>query len=131
MRVGPHHDRRAHGRTVENHLTVMPNNSRRADQAIRFRNDTFAFARVMIQQAKAMAELTQMLWTRIGHRNPSATAEYTCGLAEVSGGEDTDDEINGGILHRPIRPEIRDSKCKPRPPSRGVPRCVLGNIEAQ
>jgi hypothetical protein len=73
MSVGAHHDRRLHGRTVENHLTVMPNNSQRAVQMIRFRKDTLAFLRVMIQQAKAMAELAQMLWTRICQCNPSAT----------------------------------------------------------
>jgi len=87
--------------------------------------------RAMIQQAKATAELTEMLWTRICHCNPSATAQYTCGLGEIPGGEDTDDEIHGGILHRPLRPQIRDGKCKPGPPSCGVVRRVLGNVEAQ
>jgi hypothetical protein len=44
MRVGAHHDRCPHGRTVGNHLTVMPDNSRRANQTIGCRNDAFAFA---------------------------------------------------------------------------------------
>ena len=41
------------------------------------------------QQTEAMAELTQMLWPRICHCNPSATEEYTCGLSEISRRENT------------------------------------------
>ena len=41
------------------------------------------------------------------------------------------DEINGRILHRPLRPQICDGKCKPWPPPRGVARRILGNVEAQ
>ena len=40
-------------------------------------------------------------------------------------------EIDGGVLHRPFGPQIRDGKCEHRPSPRSLSRRISGNIEAK
>jgi hypothetical protein len=82
-------------------------------------------------QAEAFPKLDHVIRTGIGDREPASRAENSRRFVKVLRREDAYDEINGGAMHRPLGPHICDGEGEGRPPSRGLPRCILGNVDAE
>ena len=71
-----------------------------------------------------------MIRAGIHHREPASGAKHPRCLGEVLRSKDTDYWIDGGVLHRPFGPQIRDGECQYRPSPRSLSRRIFGNIEA-
>jgi hypothetical protein len=71
-----------------------------------------------------------MIRARICHREPTSGAQHPRRFGEILGREDAYYEIDGGVLHRPFAPQIRDSKREPRPPPRSLSSRLSRNVEA-
>ena len=55
-------------------------------------------------QPEAGVKLNQMIWSRIGYRQPAPWPEHPRRLGEILWRENVDDEVDHGVLHRPYTP---------------------------
>lgn len=72
-----------------------------------------------------------MIPARIYQRKPSSGAQHPRRFGEVLRRKHANNQIDRGILHRPLRPQVDDNKCERRPSPCSLPRCLSGNIEAK
>jgi hypothetical protein len=129
--IRTHQHRVSDCRTIESDVAAKPSKRARTDEAPRHFGIASRCILVPTHQAEPFPKLDEMVRTGIGDCEPASGAENSRRLGEVLRREDAHDEIDSGITHRPFGPHIRDGEGESRPPSRGLPRCILGDIETQ
>ena len=63
---------------------------------------------VLVQEAVAAPQFDQMARFGIDQGEPASRPQYAHRLGEIARREDAEDEIERGILHRPLGPQIGD-----------------------
>jgi hypothetical protein len=72
-----------------------------------------------------------MIRAWIGHGEPASGAKHARCLGKVLRRKNADEEVDGGVLHRPFSPHISYGEGQSGPSPRGLPCCIPGNIDAQ
>jgi hypothetical protein len=129
--IRTHQHRVSDCRTIENDVAAKPSKRARADEAPRHFGIASRCILVLTHRAEAFPKLDHVIRTGIGDYEPASRAEHSRRFGKVLRREDADDEIDGAIMHRPFGPHIRNGEDESRPPSCGLPRCILGDVEAE
>lgn len=130
-RVWPHQDGRAHHCAIEDHAVAKPSGGGPADEALCHVAVAPSVSLVLAKEPEATPKLDQMVWARIGEREPSSGAENARCLGKILWREDADDKVHDRVMHRPFGPQIGNGERKCRPAPGSLPRRLFGNIQTQ